>query len=106
MPEDNLRKRIHLNALPEYEMKLLVALAAFLGRKTTSQASAALAMYLRQSADRILNQCRYYAHQWGMANEWEVLDFIYRNPDKAKEMIEQAGKVHQPDEQDVFADEE
>jgi len=104
-PNDSKRKRISISALPEYEMKLLSALAFFLGRKTQQQATAALAMYVRQSHDRILTQCEYYAFKLGI-NKWELLDLIFENPSKAKELLESAGKVHAPDEQDVFADDQ
>lgn len=104
MPNDLEQAGYSFSALPEYEKKLLVALATFLGRSTTSQSTACLAMYLRQSADRILNQCRYYAHCWGMNNEWEVLDYIFQHPERARELIECAGTVHSADEADVFAE--
>lgn len=104
MPTPNERKRIHINTPPEYEMKLLTALSAFLGRKVSSQASAALAMYLRQSHERILSQCEYYGHRWGMS-KWEVLDLCYANPEKARELIESSGTVHSDDDgPDVFTD--
>lgn len=106
MPEPSDRKRIHINAPPEYELKLLTALAAFLGRKTSTQASAALAMYLRQSHDRILAQCEYYGHRWNMS-KWEVLDLCYHDPKRAKELIEGIGTVHSAEDgADVFADED
>jgi len=63
MPDLSERKRIYLNSLPDYEMKLLSALAFFLDRKVSTQAAAALAMYLRQSHDRIMNQTEYYANK-------------------------------------------
>ena len=91
-----------IKAPPEYEMKLLTALAFFLGRKVSSQASAVVAMYLRQSHDRILSQCEFYAHKTGM-NKWEVLDLIYTDPQKAKELLGES-KIH-AGESDVFGSE-
>jgi hypothetical protein len=101
MSEARPERELHLKPLPEYEMKLLVALAAFLGRETAPQAGACLAMYLRQSCDRILTQCEYYGHQWGM-DKWQVLDYIYNQPEAAKQRIAASGQVHYPDEPDVF----
>lgn len=106
MTDNTERKRIHLNAPPEYEMKLLTALATFLGRKVATQAAAALAMYLRQSHDRILSQCEYYGNKWGMS-KWEVLDLCYNEPEQVKQLMENGGTstVHLPEEEnDVFAD--
>lgn len=104
MPTPTERKRIHLNAPPEYEMKLLTALAAFLGRKVSTQASAALSMYLRQSHDRILSQAEYYGNKWGMT-KWEVLDLCYENPAKAKELMDASGTVHSvEDGPDAFSE--
>ena len=91
-----------INTPPEYEMKLLTALAFFLGRKVSSQASAVVAMYLRQSHDRILSQCEFYAHKAGM-NKWEVLDLISSDPQKAKELLGESN-VH-GGETDVFGSE-
>jgi hypothetical protein len=101
MSDDHPKPELRLKPLPEYEMKLLVALAAFLGRETTPQAAACLAMYLRQSCDRILTQCEYYGHQWQM-DKWEVLNYIYNQPEEARQRIATSGRVHHFDEPDVF----
>jgi len=105
MPEVNERKRIYLNALPEYEMKLLNALAFFLGRKVSTQAAAALAMYIRQSHDRILTQVEFYAHQVGKS-KWEMLDLLFDNPEEAERLINEkaSDRIH-TNESDVFTDE-
>lgn len=106
MTED--RKQISINVPPEYELKLLTALAYFLGRKVSAQASACLSMYLRQSEPRIMAQLRYYAHkasrlQDTTVSEYELLDLIYESPEKVEELFKDTGKVHQLDEsQDVF----
>lgn len=81
------RKRLNLAKPPEYEYKLLTALAFFLGRPVTTQANAALCMYLRQSSDRIMSQVKFYAHKAGM-NELDFLNLIHDNPDKAREIME------------------
>jgi hypothetical protein len=100
---DAEKKQICINAPPEYEMKLLTALAFFLGRKVSSQASAVVAMYLRQSHDRILSQCEFYAHKAGM-NKWELLDLIYSNPHQAEKLLKGGVKIH-AGEADVFGSE-
>ena len=105
MPEPSERKRIYITAPPEYEMKLLTALSFFLGRKVATQAAAALAMYIRQSHDRILTQCEYYAKQWGLEDKWEVLDLIYSDPSKAEELMKGESRIHKG-VPDVFSDEE
>lgn len=86
---------------PEYELKLLTALAYFLGRNISAQALACLSMYLRQSEPRIMSQVRYYAHKAGL-HEYELLDLIFEHPERADELLKQAGKVHQPQDNDVF----
>jgi hypothetical protein len=93
VPELNERKRIYLNALPEYEMKLLAALSFFLGRKISTQAAAALCMYLRQSHDRILTQVEYYAHRAEM-NKWDFLDLIFENPEAAEKLMKGEEGIH------------
>lgn len=106
MPEPSERKRIHINALPEYEMKLLTALSFFLGRKVSTQAAAALAMYIRQSHDRILSQVEYYGHRVNM-DKWDLLDMIFENPDQAEKLLAEAAndRIH-TDEPDVFTEDE
>ncbi|EKQ67073.1 hypothetical protein OsccyDRAFT_4895 [Leptolyngbyaceae cyanobacterium JSC-12] len=105
MPEPSERKRIYINALPEYEMKLLTALSFFLGRKVSTQAAAALAMYIRQSHDRILSQTEYYAHRAGM-NKWDFLDLIFENPQKAEELMKGTGAKIHTGEPDIFTETE
>ncbi|MBD3884090.1 hypothetical protein IFO70_20285 [Phormidium tenue FACHB-886] len=102
MPDAD-RQQMQINTPPEYEMKLLTALAFFLGRKVSSQASAVVAMYLRQSHDRILSQCEFYAHKVGM-NKWEILDLIYNDPQRAEELLKEGHKIH-AGEVDVFGSE-
>jgi hypothetical protein len=90
-----------INPLPEYEMKLLTAMATFLGREASAQATAALAMYLRQNCDRLLTQCEYYGQQWGMS-KWEVLNLCSEQPEKVREML-RGETVHRAEDQaDVF----
>ncbi len=103
MPEPSERKRIYINALPDYEMKLLTALSFFLGRKVSTQAAAALAMYVRQSHDRILSQTEYYAHRSGL-NKWDFLDLIFENPQKAEELMRGTGEKIHAGEPDVFTE--
>lgn len=105
MPEPNERKRIYINALPDYEMKLLTALSFFLGRKVSTQAAAALAMYVRQSHDRIMSQVEYYGHRAGM-NKWDFLDLIFENPQKAEDLMKGTGDKIHSDEPDVFTGDE
>lgn len=97
------RKRIYINALPEYEMKLLTALSFFLGRDLSSQAAAALAMYVRQSHDRILTQTEYYAHRAGM-NKWDFFDLIFDNPQRAEALMKGTGDKIHAGELDVFSE--
>ena len=103
MAEPRDRPQMTINALPDYEMKLLSALSFFLGRSPTSQATAALAMYLRQSHDRILTQVEYYAHRAGM-NKWDFFDLIHTQPAEAERLMQAAiaDRIH-ADEVDVFS---
>lgn len=95
-------KGIHINVPPEYEMKLLTALAYFLGRKVSAQAGACLSMYLRQSEPRIMSQVRYYAHRAGL-HEYDLLDLISQDPAQVDALLQKAGKVHLPEDgQDAF----
>lgn len=89
-----------LPTLPDYEMRLLTAMAFFLGRKVNQQAAAVVAMYLRQSHDRILTQTEYYAHRLGIS-KWDLLELISTNPEQAQALLTQAGKVHD-DDPDIF----
>jgi len=95
--------------LPDYESRLLNALAFFLGRDTDAQARACLCMYLRQSEPRIMAQVKYYAHrlsvEWGReVSEYELLDLIATNPEKVTQALPNLDGVHRPDEVDVFTD--
>lgn len=97
--------RLYLSALPEYEDKLLSALAFFLGRGNNTQALAALAMYLRQSQERILAQVEYYGAQVGK-NKWQMLDEIYFNREAVEQLLgKRTGGIHEG-EADVFSDDE
>ena len=99
------RSPITINVPPEYEFKLLTALAYFLGRTVAAQALACLSMYLRQSEPRIMSQVRYYAHRLKM-NEYDLLDLIYKHPEQVDALLKNSGKVHQPgDLNDVFESE-
>jgi hypothetical protein len=94
--------------LPAYENRLLTALAFFLGRDPDAQARACLCMYLRQSEPRIMAQVKYYAHRLSIAlerpiNEYELLDLIATDPAMVTNAIPELGRVHQPDETDVFS---
>ncbi len=93
-------QEISIPVLPDYEMQLLTAMAFFLGRKVDQQAAAVIAMYLRQSHDRILTQVEFYAQQLGLS-KWDLLNLIFNEPDRARELLDNAGKVHNP-EPDVF----
>ncbi len=106
MSEARDRPQMCINALPEYEMKLLSALSFFLGRSPTSQATAALAMYLRQSHDRILTQVDYYAHRAGM-NKWDFFDLIHDNPAAADQLMQDSARdrIH-AGEVDIFSGED
>jgi hypothetical protein len=94
--------QLHLNPPPEYEMKLLKALAYFLGRKVEAQALACLSMYLRQSEPRIMSQVKYYAYKMGI-HEYDLLDLIDTNPQQVDQLLQACRKVHAPDDiHDVF----
>ena len=97
---DQTGKEIPIPVLPDYEMQLLTAMAFFLGRKVNQQAAAVVAMYLRQSHDRILTQVDFYAHRLGMSR-WDLLNLIFQDSDRARELLDSAGKVHDQ-EPDVF----
>lgn len=99
-------RQLQINAPPEYEMRLLMALAYFLGRSVNAQASACLSMYLRQSEPRIMSQVRYYAHRCGL-HEYDLLDLIAENPAQVDALLKEAGKVHQTgDRKDIFEPED
>ncbi len=95
--------------LPDYESRLLTALAFFLGRDIDAQARACLCMYLRQSEPRIMAQVKYYAHclstEWGREiSEYDLLELIATNPEKVTQALPNLGGVHRPDEVDIFSD--
>lgn len=97
---------ISLESLPEYERKLLLALAFFLGRPASAQAIACLSMYLRQSEPRVMAQLRFYAHKAAQStgqpvSEYDLLDQIAESPDAVAALL-QAGVVHSSDQRDVF----
>ncbi len=104
MPEKPPEKRTQLfiNTPPEYEMKLLNAMAFFLGRNVEAQATAALAMYLRQNCDRLLTQCEFYARKANL-DKYELLDLITEDRDRAVLLLDPIAPVHYPDDiHDVF----
>jgi hypothetical protein len=98
--KEQTSQEISIPVLPDYEMQLLTAMAFFLGRKVNQQAAAVVAMYLRQSHDRILTQVEFYAQRLGMS-KWELLNLISQDSDRAREILDSVGKVHDQ-EPDVF----
>lgn len=104
MPENPVEERakLSINTPPEYEMKLLNAMAFFLGRNVEAQATAALAMYLRQNCDRLLTQCEFYARKANI-DKYELLDLITEDRDRAIALLDTVAPVHHPDDiHDVF----
>jgi len=96
------RPPLSINPPPEYEMKLLNAMAFFLGRNVEAQATAALAMYLRQNCDRLLTQCEFYARKADL-DKYELLDLITDDRDRAVALLQTLAPVHHPDDgPDVF----
>ena len=98
------RKRINLKELPLYESQLLNAIAFFQGRPYATQAYNALTFYVRQSESRVMKQVGFYARRLKM-DEWKLLELIYQDEEKAKELIEKATQVDliersEPDEFD------
>lgn len=94
--------------LPDYEGRLLTALAFFLGRDADDQARACLCMYLRQAEPRIMAQVNYYAHRFSAAtgqptSGYELLDLIARSPDVVTQALPELGRVHAPQATDVFS---
>ena len=100
-PTHSETNTITIKQPPEYEYKLLQALACFLNRPIETQANAALCMYLRQGQDRIMSQVRYYANKAGMG-EYELLDKIADDPDWVHSHVIQGNPIHPTDESDVF----
>lgn len=94
-------------SLPDYEQRLLTALAYFLGRDLDSQAKACLCMYLRQAEPRIMAQVNYYAHRFSQAtgqptSGYELLDLISQSPQVVTQALPDLGHVHAIDQVDVF----
>jgi len=102
MAEPSRPDTLNINCPPEYEYKLLAALACFLNRPIETQAAAALSMYLRQGHDRIMPQVRYYANKAGM-DEYELLDKIAEDPQWVYNTIVSGPPIHPPNEPDVFS---
>lgn len=97
------------SSLPDYEQRLLTALAYFLGRDPESQAKACLCMYLRQAEPRIMAQVNYYAHRYTQAtgqptSGYDLLDLITQSPDLVSQALPDLGTVHAPEATDVFTD--
>ncbi|HSM80193.1 MAG TPA: hypothetical protein VLS96_00835 [Nodosilinea sp.] len=85
--------------LPDYERRLLTALAYFLGRDPEAQARACLCMYLRQSEPRIMAQLNYYAHRLSVetgqpVGPYELLDKIVQSPQEVSAALPHLGRVH------------
>ena len=109
MPAGDSSTVISLHTLPDYERRLLTALAFFLGRDISAQARACLCMYLRQSEDRIMAQVRYYAHRASRNREkplspYDLIDLIYEDPAIAATLLADLQPVHLPGASDVFGD--
>jgi hypothetical protein len=93
--------------LPDYESRLLTALAYFLGRDIEAQARACLCMYLRQAEPRIMAQVSYYAHRFSQAtgetiSGYELLELISQSPDLVSQALPNLGRVHEVGATDVF----
>lgn len=94
-------------SLPDYEQRLLTALAYFLGREADAQARACLCMYLRQAEPRIMAQVNYYAHRFSQAtgeptSGYELLDLIAQSPEVVSQALPDLGRVHAAEAADVF----
>lgn len=94
-------------SLPDYEKRLLTALAYFLGRDPDDQAKACLCMYLRQAEPRIMAQVNYYAHRFSQAtgqptSGYELLDLLTQSPERVHEVLPHLGRVHDAEAEDVF----
>ncbi len=95
------------SSLPDYEQRLLTALAYFLGRDTDAQARACLCMYLRQAEPRIMAQVNYYAHRFSQAtghptSGYELLDLLTHSPEVVTQALPHLGRVHAAAATDVF----
>ncbi|QQE63388.1 hypothetical protein GFS31_00530 [Leptolyngbya sp. BL0902] len=95
------------SSLPDYEQRLLTALAYFLGRDSEAQARACLCMYLRQAEPRIMAQVNYYAHRFSQAtgqptSGYELLDLLSQSPEVVRQALPGLGQVHAADTADVF----
>jgi hypothetical protein len=96
-------------SLPDYEQRLLTALAYFLGRDVEAQAKACLCMYLRQAEPRIMAQVNYYAHRFSQAtghpiSGYDLLDLITQSPETVHQALPDLGRVHAAEAADVFSD--
>jgi hypothetical protein len=96
------------DGLPEYESRLLTALAYFLGRDPEAQARACLCMYLRQAEPRIMAQVNYYAHRLSqetgqVVSDYDLLELIAQTPEALAQSLPNLGQVHDPDTTDVFS---
>ena len=94
-------------SLPDYEHRLLTALAHFLGRDPEAQAKACLCMYLRQAEPRIMAQVNYYAHRFSQAtgqpiSGYELLDLLTQSPEVVSQALPHLGRVHEAEATDVF----
>ena len=95
-------------SLPDYEQRLLTALAYFLGRDPESQARACLCMYLRQAEPRIMAQVNYYAHRFSQAtgqptSGYELIDLLAQSPETVSQALPDLGRVHAAEAADVFS---
>lgn len=95
------------SSLPDYEHRLLTALARFLGRDPEAQAKACLCMYLRQAEPRIMAQVNYYAHRFSQAtgrptSGYELLDLLTQSPEVVSQALPNLGRVHAAEDTDVF----
>lgn len=93
--------------LPDYEQRLLTALAYFLGRDVESQARACLCMYLRQAEPRIMAQVHYYAHRFSRVtgqtiSGYDFLDLLTQSPEVVRQVLPELGSVHDAATADVF----
>jgi hypothetical protein len=93
--------------LPDYESRLLSALAYFLGRDPEAQARACLCMYLRQAEPRIMAQVNYYAHRFSQAtgqttDSYELLELLATSPEIVSQALPDLGRVHAANATDVF----
>ena len=85
--------RLHMKPLALYEDMLLNCLAFFrTNRRPTVQAHHCLSMYLRQSEGRIKSEVSFYANLLDLSTD-ELMQLIYTDPDKAKNLIDEIGVI-------------